>query len=79
MYLQEATPKTAQELLNRMTEVEKCQLRAAQTVDRVEYLRQTSFGSDCISPLEMGIAWRMVNEQFTAQSAEAGFGCTWKF
>jgi hypothetical protein len=77
--MQEATQKTADQLIARMTEVEKCIVRGATNNDRLEYLRLAHFHSDRISEADM----LEVKAKLDAAYVEAGkstvFGLTWKF
>jgi DNA replication protein DnaD len=77
--LQTAIPKTADQLIGRMTEVEKCIVRNATNPDRLEYLRQTAFAYDMISPVEMEKLKATLDARYTEASKSDQFGCTWLF
>lgn len=78
MYLHEATNKTAAQLVNRMTEVEKCILRNANNPDRIEYLRQVHFSTDNISPAVMAEVKMKVDADFASHANDTGFPSTWQ-
>lgn len=77
--MQTATPKTAELLIGRMTEVEKCVVRNATNPDRLEYLRQTAFAYDMISPVEMEKVKAKLDAKYAEDSKSDQFGCTWLF
>lgn len=78
MYLHTATQKTPTQLINRLTEVERGQIRAAND-DRLEYLRQTAFASDMISESDMKIVRTELRAEFAEASKSMTFGRTWNF
>ena len=65
--------KTAAELVARLSTVERIIIRAAETADRLEYLRQVDFLADGVSPDGMVEVKRLVDEQFRTRSAELVF------
>ncbi len=72
-YLHTATPKTAEQLIARLSTVERILIRGASTPDRLEYLRQVDFQTDNISEADMLEVKRLVDEQFKIKSAELHF------
>lgn len=78
MYLHTATPKTPTQLISRLTEVERGQIRAAND-DRLEYLRQTEFASDMISEPDMQTVRAVLRAEFAEASKTMTFGRTWNF
>jgi hypothetical protein len=65
--------KTAAELVARLSTVERIIIRAAETPDRLEYLRQVDFRADDVSEADMLEVKRIVDEQFRIRSAELVF------
>jgi division protein CdvB (Snf7/Vps24/ESCRT-III family) len=65
--------KTAAELVARLSTIERIIIRAAETSDRLEYLRQVDFRTDNVSEADMLEVKRIVDEQFRIRSAELVF------
>lgn len=78
MYLHTTTPKTPAQLLGRLTEVERSQIRAAND-DRLEYLRQAHHASDGISEADMKVVRSVLQTEFVENSKSTVFGRTWAF
>ena len=68
-------PKNADQILNNMTEVKKSLVRLADTDDRLEYLRLTSF--EGIPMTEMRKVKQTLDRQFSQSNTT--FGQTWLF
>lgn len=77
MFLHNITCKTAQQLVDRLREVEKLRLRAVSTPAELEHLRQTEFASDAVSEEVMQQAKELLMKNFVEVSAQPGFGKTW--
>lgn len=76
MPLHLAQPKTAEQLIARLTEVEKSRIRDANP-DRLEYLRHVTHRVDNVSEIVMGIVQRALIKAYQDMSAELTFGRTW--
>jgi hypothetical protein len=78
MYLQTATPKTAELFIGRLRETEKITIRAASSDARLEYLLRAEFASDMITLDVLKEAARLLHEESKIASAGKTFGLTWK-
>ena len=69
MYLHTVEPKTAEELFNRLRETEKIMIRAANTQERLDYIRTHDFASDGpVSVQDMSEVKRRLDEEMTVAS-----------
>lgn len=76
MPLHLAQPKTADQLLARLTEVEKTRIRSANP-DRLEYLRLVTHLVDNISAEAMAKVQQVLNATYKAEGEKLTFGRTW--
>lgn len=79
MSFQIVAPKTAPQLLSRLTEVERSMIRGSTNPDRLEYLRQVHFASDGINEADMALVRETLIADFVRNSASPVFGSTWQF
>jgi len=68
----------------RLTEVEKCTIRGAQTIDRLNYLFDVKHRFEF--DLKVAEARKafietvdLIRDEFTSKGHETGFGLTWRF
>lgn len=66
-------PKTTKEFLARLSDVEKIQIRMAQTPERLDHMRQNQFTSDMIDYRTMIEAHAALVTQFEAHPETGGF------
>ena len=73
MFLHTVEPKTAQQLVGRLTEVERILIRRA-TPDGLEHLRTAAFASDGpVTPEAMTEVKRILDEQFAEASSRTNW------
>lgn len=79
MYLHTVEPKTTDQLISRLREVERCMIRAAQNEDALEYIRTVEFISDGPPSMETMLEVKArIDAEFKLAYNKTGFGETWK-
>ena len=73
-----AKPRTVENFVARLTEVERMKIRMSSPA-QLEHLLHTAFTSDMIDLPKLLEAAKLVKEDFAARSKETHFGLTWRF
>lgn len=67
------TESTVEQFIARLTDVEKIQIRMAQTPERLDHMRQNQFASDTVSQEVMTQAHSRLITEFRAHPVTGGF------
>lgn len=73
MFFQIAQPKTVDQFLARLNDVEQIQIRLAQSEDRLDHMRRNQFASDMITQQTMLDAHATLIDRFRAHPETGGF------
>ncbi len=73
MFFQIAQPKTVDQFLARLSNVEQIQIRLAQNPDRLDHMRRNQFAADMVDQQTIVKAHAILIDRFRAHPETGGF------